>query len=157
MNEVQFEFKPWIHHKQEWNQATGPRRQGMKWPAVPGDLQAAWCGSVSACERARGRTHKEAEARAYRCGVMYCDVEWEREIMPLASTWMDACRDYSFQVKLSQKDKTSVMSLIRELKKKKDTNEFIYKTEIESQTKNTNLWLPKGKGEGERDKLGVCG
>ena len=24
-------------------------------------------------------------------------------------------------------------------KKKKDTNEFIYKTEIESQTKNTNL------------------
>ena len=45
-------------------------------------------------ERARGRTHKEAEARAYRCGVMYCDVEWEREIMPLASTWMDACRDY---------------------------------------------------------------
>ena len=33
-------------------------------------------------------------------------------------------------------------------KKKKDTNEFIYKIEIESQTKNTNLRLPKGKGEG---------
>ena len=44
----------------------------------------------------------------------------------------------SFQVKLSQKDKTSVMSLIRGIQKKKnDTNEFIYKTE--SQTKNTNL------------------
>ena len=57
----------------------------------------------------------------------------------------------SFQVKLSQKDKTSVMSLIcgiQKKKKKPDTNEFIYKTEIESQTKNTNLWLPKGKGEG---------
>ena len=48
----------------------------------------------------------------------------------------------SFQVKLSQKDKTSVMSLIcgiQKKKKKPDTNEFIYKTEIESQTKNTNL------------------
>ena len=55
----------------------------------------------------------------------------------------------SFQVKLSQKDKTSVMSLICGIqKKKKDTNEFIYKIEIESQTKNTNLRLPKGKGEG---------
>ena len=32
--------------------------------------------------------------------------------------------------------------------KKKDTNELIYKTEIDSQTQKTNLWLPKGKGEG---------
>ena len=31
---------------------------------------------------------------------------------------------------------------------KNDTNEFIYKTEIESQTLRTNLWLPKGKGKG---------
>ena len=29
---------------------------------------------------------------------------------------------------------------------KKDTNEFIYKTEIGYQTSKTNLWLPKGKG-----------
>ena len=26
------------------------------------------------------------------------------------------------------------------------TNEFIYKTETDSQTLKTNLWLPKGKG-----------
>ena len=33
--------------------------------------------------------------------------------------------------------------------KKKDTNEFIYKIEIDSKTLKTNLWLPKGKmGEG---------
>ena len=32
--------------------------------------------------------------------------------------------------------------------KKKDTNELIYKTEIDSQTWETNLWLPKGKGGG---------
>ena len=26
------------------------------------------------------------------------------------------------------------------------TNELIYKTETDSQTQKTNLWLPKGKG-----------
>ena len=29
-----------------------------------------------------------------------------------------------------------------------DTNELIYKTEINSQTLETNLWLPRGKGLG---------
>ena len=39
--------------------------------------------------------------------------------------------------------------------KKNGTNERIYKTEIESQTLKTNLWLPKGKagGGGWRNKL----
>ena len=37
---------------------------------------------------------------------------------------------------------------------KYDTNELIYKTETDSQTQKTNLWLPKGKGGG-RDKLEV--
>ena len=37
---------------------------------------------------------------------------------------------------------------------KKDTNELIYKSDTDSQTSKTNLWLPKGEGEG-RDKLGV--
>ena len=37
---------------------------------------------------------------------------------------------------------------------KYDTNEVVYKTEIDSQTQKTNLWLPKGKGV-ERDKFGV--
>ena len=31
------------------------------------------------------------------------------------------------------------------------TSELIYKTEIDSKTEKTNLWLPKRKGE--RDKL----
>ena len=34
---------------------------------------------------------------------------------------------------------------------KKDTSELIYKTEMDSQTQKTNLWLPKGRGE--KDKL----
>ena len=37
-------------------------------------------------------------------------------------------------------------------KKKKGTNELIYKTEVESQTQKTHLWLPGDKGE--RGKLG---
>ena len=32
---------------------------------------------------------------------------------------------------------------------KNNTNESIYKTEADSQTQKTNLWLPKGKGGGE--------
>ena len=35
------------------------------------------------------------------------------------------------------------------------TNELIYKTETDSQTQKTNLWLPKGKGRRGRDELGV--
>ena len=38
---------------------------------------------------------------------------------------------------------------------KTDTNEFIYKTEIDSWTQKTNVWLPKRKRGEERDKLGV--
>ena len=33
---------------------------------------------------------------------------------------------------------------------KDNTDELIYKTEIDSQTQKTNIWLPKGKcGEGQ--------
>ena len=38
---------------------------------------------------------------------------------------------------------------------KNDTNELIYKTETDLETLQTNLWLPKGKSGGGRDKLGV--
>ena len=37
---------------------------------------------------------------------------------------------------------------------KNDTKELIQRTEIDSQTQKTNLWLPTGKGKGI-DKLGV--
>ena len=39
-------------------------------------------------------------------------------------------------------------------KKKKDTNELIYKIETDSKTLRMNLWLPERKGRG-RDRLGV--
>ena len=37
---------------------------------------------------------------------------------------------------------------------KYEKNELIYRTVTDSQTQKTNLWLPKGKGEG-KNKLGV--
>ena len=40
------------------------------------------------------------------------------------------------------------------MKSKNNTNESTYKTEIDWQMQNTNLWLPKGRGK-ERDKFGV--
>ena len=33
--------------------------------------------------------------------------------------------------------------------KKKNSNKFIYKTEIDSQTWKTNFWFPNGEGERE--------
>ena len=39
-----------------------------------------------------------------------------------------------------------MLLLICGILKKNDTNELTHKTEIDSQTQKTNLWLPKGKG-----------
>ena len=50
-----------------------------------------------------------------------------------------------------EKEKHHTISLICEILKN-DTNELIYKTEIDSQTQKTNLWLPQGK---EGDKSGI--
>ena len=60
---------------------------------------------------------------------------------------MNGPRDY--HTKYSEPDKAKTNTIQYHLKKK-DTNELIYKTEIDSQT-----WLSKRKGRG-RDKLGVC-
>ena len=54
----------------------------------------------------------------------------------------------SYYTKWSKSDRKRQISYdiayMENLKKKKDTNELIYKTD--SQTKKINLWLPKGKG-----------
>ena len=44
---------------------------------------------------------------------------------------------------------------IRNLKKKKDKNELIYKTGADSETYRTNIWLPKGKGGGQDQEFGI--
>ena len=56
------------------------------------------------------------------------------------------------EVSQTEKDKYHDITYMWNLKY--NTNELIYKTEIDPQTQKTNFWLPKGKGEG-KDKLGV--
>ena len=58
---------------------------------------------------------------------------------------MDGPSDYI----LSQTEKNKYMLSCGS--SKNDTNELIYKTETDSKTLKTNLWLPKGKHL-ERDK-----
>ena len=38
---------------------------------------------------------------------------------------------------------------------KYDTKELIYEAETDSQTDRTDLWLPKGKGGGDKLKFGI--
>ena len=75
----------------------------------------------------------------------------KNEIMPFATTWMDLKIIILSEVTRTRQisyDITYMWNL------KNDTNELIYKTETDSQTSKTNLWLPKGKRELRRDKLG---
>ena len=70
--------------------------------------------------------------------------------MPFAATWMDL-----EMIILSEgsQTKTNIRYYLHvESLEKNDTNELIYKTELDPQTEKTNLWLPEGK---EGDKLGV--
>ena len=66
--------------------------------------------------------------------------------MPFAATGMDP--EIIILSEISQR-RTNIWYRLYVESKKNDTNELIYKTEIDSQTQKTNLWLPKGKrGEG---------
>ena len=67
--------------------------------------------------------------------------------MPFAATWMDLEIIILSEVSQTEKDKYHDTAYMWNLKKN-DTNEIIYKTEIDSQKQKTNLWLPKGKGGG---------
>ena len=68
--------------------------------------------------------------------------------MPFVATWVDL--EIIILSEVSQSEK-QIYRLYVESKKKNDTNELVYKTEINSLTLKTN-WLPKKKGLG-RDKL----
>ena len=63
--------------------------------------------------------------------------------MSFAVTWMDL--KVITLSELSQRKKISHDIIYMWNLKKNDTNELIYKTEIDSQTSKMNLWLPVGK------------
>ena len=72
--------------------------------------------------------------------------------MPFAVTWVDLEIIMLSEVCHIEK-KYHLISLTYGIQKK-DTNELIYKAEIDSQIQKTVLWLPKRK-IGRRAKLGV--
>ena len=67
--------------------------------------------------------------------------------MPFAATWMDL--EIIILSEVSQRKTNIIWHHLYVESQKNDTNELIYKTETDSQTQKTNLWLPKGKAEGE--------
>ena len=62
---------------------------------------------------------------------------------------MDGPRDYHTNWSKSDRERQLPNDITYMRNLKNDTNEPIHKTEIDLQTKKTNLWLPKGK-EGEQ-------
>ena len=76
--------------------------------------------------------------------VSFICLEWETELQPL--------KKMINEVKSDRERQTSYdVAYMQNLKKKNDSNELIYKTQTDSQTWNTSLWLPKGKGRGGMD------
>ena len=65
--------------------------------------------------------------------------------MPFAATWIDQGIIILSGVSQLEKDKYHMISLVCGILKN-DTNEFIHKTEIDSQTQKTNLQSPKSNG-----------
>ena len=64
--------------------------------------------------------------------------------MSFSATWMDLEIVILIEVNQRDKDKYPMISLTCGIYKK-DTNELIYKAEIESKIQKTNLCLPKCK------------
>ena len=60
--------------------------------------------------------------------------------MPLAATWMDLA--IVTLSKVSQTEKDILYDTVYMWNIELGINEFIYKTEIESQMQKTDLWLP---------------
>ncbi|MCV5626728.1 hypothetical protein OFN31_34435, partial [Escherichia coli] len=62
-----------------------------------------------------------------------------------AATWMDL--EITMFSERSQKEKDKYWTSLR-WNLKNNSSEFIYETETDEQTLETNLWLPKRKGGG---------
>ena len=77
------------------------------------------------------------------------------EIVPSSSTWIDL--EIIILMKLdSERQISYATTYMWDLKKKKDANELICRTETDSETLK-NLWLPKGTGQGKEGWTGILG
>ena len=64
--------------------------------------------------------------------------------MPFAATWMQL--NILILSEVSQRQISYFIAYVWNINS--DINKLIYKTEVDSQTQKTNLWLPNGKGGG---------
>ena len=80
--------------------------------------------------------------------VEHYSVIKKNEIMPLAATWMET-EIIMLRMK-SERERQIPYDITYMWNLKYDTNEPIYKTETDSQTEGTDLWLPRGTGGGGR-------
>ena len=87
---------------------------------------------------------------AWRITVHGVENSWTRLKQRSVHTHSDVDGPRGDHIKRSKWDKDN-----DRVNLKKDTSEPIYETERGSQTLKTNLWLPKGKGRGWRDKSRV--
>ena len=75
-------------------------------------------------------------------------------IMPFAATWMEREILLLSEVK-SERERQIPYDTTYMRNLKCGTDAAIYRTETDSQTWRTDLWLPRGRGK-EWDGLGVC-
>ena len=79
----------------------------------------------------------------------------KNEIMPFAVTWMDL--EIIILSEVSQTERQISYDIIYTWNLKYDPNELIYKIEIDLQTEKINFWLPKGKVEVGKGRIGSLG
>ena len=71
-------------------------------------------------------------------------------MMTFVATWMN--RDYHTECSKSYKERQISYDINYMWNLKDDTNELIYKAEIEAKTQKTKLWLPK---QGVNQEFGI--
>ena len=84
----------------------------------------------------------DKEVHIYNGIVLSHKKEWNNAIC----SNMDGLRDY--HTKWSKSERQIPYNTIYMWNLKYDINKLTYKTETDSQTLKTNLWLPAGKGKG---------
>ena len=92
-------------------------------------------------------TEEQIKKLWYIYTMEYYSAIKKNKIMPFAATWMDLGIVTLSEVSQTQKNKYMI-SLIYGIQKK-DTNEFIYKTEIDSQDIENKHMVTKGEKEEE--------
>ena len=84
----------------------------------------------------------------YKYKMEYYSAIKENEIMSFAAMWMDLASVTLSEVNQTKNEIYDILYI------KRNTNALTYKTERDSQTLRTNLWLPGGRMRG-RDSWGV--